>query len=653
MTSNHALAHLLRQKALQQEDTSPYKGRKKKSRQGIGFSRRLFFVEQVFFRALLGLLVIVVVVNMVLGRYGQRIVSSLRTGPYRLSVENVFYAFPNQVLLYGVRLRHRDAPGRQGVVPFATVCFSLGDLARFGRWRLSGITARYPVLTGYDGMDGFQEDLVDLWRNVAGGGNRAQGPGGLRVVIHKGRLKVRREEWTADVDVQRNRDKVQGRLNARSKRPDGRTMEVSAVLKGRVDPSGDLIIHKLKLADDSFETTWRGTWKKRVFSFSGFGFWRERQRPGRIRHYLTDLRIDGQRIATGWRLNMFKGAFDEVPFLMTGYWTGRDPVQFVGEMVSGSRTKSIRPARNPQKLHVRLQGILRGRGARLRGEASYETLINERDLRVVWRFPEGLLWKGGPTNEVATVPRSVLRIAWDQDTVTVPLRDITIGVYPEAGASGVDIQAEVFGGQIRGKIKSQGSWLVQLEMKDVQLTPDAFLPSSGSFISGLLDGRIRLQRLAPLLVEGQGVLRQGRLARFPFLDWLADYFALPEIQALPFNALSAHFRLAQDSLLVNNISMDAPDLTFKGGFQLDKDRFLSSRFTVALRKRLMDRSSRLKALVKRLPGAMDPVPFDFRLTGRPEALNFQWLASDTRESFMEKVPRFILRRIERYVEEMR
>ena len=281
-------------------------------------------------------------------------------------------------------------------------------------------------------------------------------------------------------------------------------------------------------------------------------------------------------------------------------------------------------------------------------------MLNGRDLRVIWRFPDGLWWRGGFKKARVTVRRSDLRFVWNQDEVTVPLRDMTIRVYPDNGFSRLVIQADVFDGRVKAEIGTQGSGLARLTMKGVQLTPEALsLGPEVEGIFGRLDGRIRLQRLDPLIAEGQGALRDGRLVHFPFLEWMADYFVLSEIRTLRFNTISAHFRLAENSFLLSNIFLESSEMGFKGELQLDRDRFLSSRFTVSLRKRLMERSPKLRVLVKRLPRTMDPVPFDFRLTGRPEALNFQWLASDTRESFMEKVPHFILRRIERYVEEMR
>ncbi len=84
-----------------------------------------------------------------------------------------------------------------------------------------------------------------------------------------------------------------------------------------------------------------------------------------------------------------------------------------------------------------------------------------------------------------------------------------------------------------------------------------------------------------------------------------------------------------------------------GDFKLGQDNLVTSKFSFMLARSLMKESPVLRALLRKIKDPIDPVGFDFQVSGSPRAMNIQWLDSQMKKNVKERIPNYIQRRIDR------
>ncbi len=213
-----------------------------------------------------------------------------------------------------------------------------------------------------------------------------------------------------------------------------------------------------------------------------------------------------------------------------------------------------------------------------------------------------------------------------------------------------------YDGELKGIWKMNNHPLSKKITSEITLTDiniDALAQSSPYFskIGGALDGIIVFKNYPQWDINGQINLQNGNLNDFGFLNWFAKYFALPSAQTINFQKTAFHFLINEKGLRMRNIALTSDNINLNGYFNLNENNFVSSKFSLYLTRDLIKKSARLKYMLKKITKTIDPLQFNFRLSGRREALNFQWLTSDSKERLMEKIPKFILRKIENSVED--
>ena len=169
---------------------------------------------------------------------------------------------------------------------------------------------------------------------------------------------------------------------------------------------------------------------------------------------------------------------------------------------------------------------------------------------------------------------------------------------------------------------------------------------------GRLFGRIHLTSVPRLDLDGQFDMYNGRLKNFSFFQWLADTFNLPSLQQVDFKQVSSGFTADMDALKFKGILLNSADVNISGDFAIDKSSLVTSYLSLAFGKELLKESAKFRPILKIFGDDIPMVVFNFQLSGRQEAMNFQWMPSPHKNMIQERIPNFVERIIERRIDEM-
>lgn len=220
-----------------------------------------------------------------------------------------------------------------------------------------------------------------------------------------------------------------------------------------------------------------------------------------------------------------------------------------------------------------------------------------------------------------------------------------------------EVNAPFYGGRLAGKIwlttglaipKIDGA--IVLNGVDVHQLDELFFDFARA--EGRLSGRVHLTSVPRLNLDGQFDMDSGRLKNFSFFQWLADTFNLPSLQQVDFRRVSSGFAADMDTLRFKKILLISENVDIRGDFAVDRNSLVSSYLTLAFSKKLLGESVKFRPILKIFGGDIPMVVFDFQLSGRQDALNFQWLPSEHKSMIQQRIPNFIERIIERDVDEM-
>lgn len=221
----------------------------------------------------------------------------------------------------------------------------------------------------------------------------------------------------------------------------------------------------------------------------------------------------------------------------------------------------------------------------------------------------------------------------------------------------LEIKAPFYGGRLAGKFwlttgqavpKVDGA--VVLNDVDVRRLDELFFDFARA--EGRLFGRIHLTSVPRLNLDGQFDMYNGRLKKFSFFQWLADTFNLPSLQQVDFKQVSSGFTADRNALKFKGILLSSENVNIRGDFAIGKDSFVTSYLSLAFSKKLLGESAKFRPILKIFSDDIPMVVFDFQLSGRQEAMNFQWMPSPHKNMIQEKIPNFVERIIERRIDEM-
>ncbi|MCK5644565.1 MAG: hypothetical protein KAJ19_27455, partial [Gammaproteobacteria bacterium] len=146
-------------------------------------------------------------------------------------------------------------------------------------------------------------------------------------------------------------------------------------------------------------------------------------------------------------------------------------------------------------------------------------------------------------------------------------------------------------------------------------------------------------------------IENGYLKNFEFFKWLANSFSLPSLERMPFDKATADFVVNREEAGLPNISVDSKDTQIKGFFTINKGSLVSSKLSLIFSRDLLMESPKFRSVLKLFEKETPSLTFDFQLSGNQHGMNFQWTDSEVKEKIQNWIPDFIERRIERRIDD--
>jgi len=162
-----------------------------------------------------------------------------------------------------------------------------------------------------------------------------------------------------------------------------------------------------------------------------------------------------------------------------------------------------------------------------------------------------------------------------------------------------------------------------------------------SRIYGHLSGNMMFLNYPRLLFKGGMNIHNGRLEDFSFFKWLAELFALPGLNKIPFRSADADFLVDKEGAGLVRMRLDSDNVGLKGNFRLERaGDMVSSRISLTFPRSLLKESPKFTPLLNLLDKALPNLSFNFQLSGRLNDMNFQWLQSDFKDQLQKAIPDF-------------
>ncbi|MFH1678926.1 MAG: AsmA-like C-terminal region-containing protein, partial [Candidatus Omnitrophota bacterium] len=173
-----------------------------------------------------------------------------------------------------------------------------------------------------------------------------------------------------------------------------------------------------------------------------------------------------------------------------------------------------------------------------------------------------------------------------------------------------------------------------------------------SKIYGNLSSQIHFRNYPHPELTGKLTIKDGLLDNMVFFSWLADFFKIPSLKKIKFDALSADFLVNNESAGIDKIYLNNKEITLQGYFTLYENDLVSSKLSLILPKTVLGNSPKFASLLDYLVKDVSAVDFNFQLSGIYQAMNFQWLKSDFKERLQVLLPSWIEKGIENKIEKI-
>lgn len=193
--------------------------------------------------------------------------------------------------------------------------------------------------------------------------------------------------------------------------------------------------------------------------------------------------------------------------------------------------------------------------------------------------------------------------------------------------------------------------LFNIKIKDISANKLSSTVDYFSKIYGKSSYQIQYKNYPDSNWQGKMSVSKGYLDNIQFFSWLADFFNIPQLKKVDFDKLSADFLVNNNVSSLNNINLESPEVTLEGYFKLHENDLVFSRLSLAMSRKLLLTSPRFKALLKMINKDVRLIPFDFRLSGLRNTMNFQWLNSEFKRKIRKAIPDFIERIIQRRLDD--
>jgi hypothetical protein len=266
-------------------------------------------------------------------------------------------------------------------------------------------------------------------------------------------------------------------------------------------------------------------------------------------------------------------------------------------------------------------------------------------------------------NEVSIDPEARLKLHWKQSDLVyvvsqiehhLQLQDSTVLFNLFSPIKLIAIQSPFYEGNLDGKVWiDQSQYPLKISgsaiLKNVEANEMSVILDHFAKIHGTLSSQLYFTSDPDFALKGKLGIQNGTLNEFEFFKWLADNFALESVRNVPFQAASADFVVDAKKSGIYDINLDSKDVKAQGFFAVERSKLVSSKLSVSFSRDLLETSPKFRPILQRFPQE-NAFGFDFQLSGRQEAMNFQWLDSELKQKIQAWIPNFIERHIERNID---
>ena len=223
------------------------------------------------------------------------------------------------------------------------------------------------------------------------------------------------------------------------------------------------------------------------------------------------------------------------------------------------------------------------------------------------------------------------------------------------GLKVIEVDAPFYEGSLNGTVwidslQSPSKITSNIILTDVDTDALEGLMVHFAKFNGRMSSKINFTNVPDLSMTGDIAIYNGTLTNFAFFNWLSDSFRLPDLRAIDFGKASALFSIDKERAQLSSIHLKTEDVHVSGYFGVDAKDLVYSKLSLALSQVLLRRSPEFKPILKMFSEDGALLGFDFQLSGKLNAMNFQWLPSDVKQKIQDRVPDFIERMIERNVD---
>ena len=234
-----------------------------------------------------------------------------------------------------------------------------------------------------------------------------------------------------------------------------------------------------------------------------------------------------------------------------------------------------------------------------------------------------------------------------------------LAILPEPKSKRINFfkfKSKIYDGYLKGDgwvdiTKTPFRCLFNVEIKDISANKLSPAVDYFSKIYGKSFCRIHYKNYPDSNLQGKISINKGYLDNIQFFSWLADFFNISQLKKVDFDKLSADFLVNNNGSSLNNINLESPEVTLKGYFALHENDLVFSWLSLAMSRKLLSTSPKFKALLKMVNKDVRLIPFDFRLSGLYNTMNFQWLNSEFKRKIRKAIPDFIEKIIQRRLED--
>jgi len=622
------------------------------------------------------------VANVYLGSIKNKILGEVeKIVTHPVTYKQALFFFPNQIIIQNASIS-KDATHSESMlqIPNIRLSFSLYHLVRKREIVLDQVLIDKPQVKDYKTLPIVKDEIVRIVEYI-----RQLPRVDLKLIVQSASFRLGRfRNESAQITMDANFDLVgdtitiQGDFQKDLLLFDQDKMERVAGMEYEYSFKGSFeeeyfLLQRFEINEDQFKMNFWGNVRNQNWQLNGFAFIRDSEKGQRvgesqlsldqegISHYFNDIDCQFKLTNNMFDIRRLQFSFDGTPFEAGGKFLMESHLSFSIHIV-GNPTKEHNNILKPfENIQLALNGYYKDSTFFSNGSMKFH--FNEQTGQyplesVEFSFKDLQAYTKNETQFMMKLMETKLSLNnekeyFEMNNLTV-LLDIT-----DPFNHMFELKGPLYDGKFNSILhfatgKSQATLDVSanINFEDVQLSKVKGLLFDFSTLNGSLSSRLSFQNRPANQLNGEIVINNGTLNNHEFQDWLSVYFDLDPLKSVSYDRLAATFVWNNSEMDFQDVAFQSEDVKANGYFRLGQKDLVASKFSLAFTRGLMKHSDSFKPVLKRLDENKSIFKFDFQLSGKLEAINFEWSPSELKSEIANIIPGFMQRKLERSVEQL-